>query len=144
MEVTFTVPGEPFGKQRPRFTIRNNKTYTRTPTETSSYESAVKWFYLQQTGYMFPDDVPIRVKIYAYFSIPKSDSKKKKQLKLQGKIFPIKKPDWDNIGKIICDSLNGIAYKDDSHIVEAEVHKRFSNNPRVEVVIDVVLEEKGE
>ena len=29
-------------------------------------------------------------------------------------ISPTKKPDWDNIGKIVSDALNKFAYKDDS------------------------------
>lgn len=47
----------------------------------------------------------------------------------------MKKPDFDNIGKIVCDSLNNIAYHDDAQIVDAQVRKFFSDDPRVVVTI---------
>ena len=57
---------------------------------------------------------------------------------LEHKIRPTKKPDWDNIGKIICDSLNKVAYRDDSVVVDAQVRKFYSENPRVDVSIRVI------
>ena len=47
----------------------------------------------------------------------------------------MKKADWDNIGKIVCDSLNGIAYHDDVQIVDAQVRKFYGETPRVVVTI---------
>ena len=54
---------------------------------------------------------------------------------LCGNIRPTKKPDCDNISKVICDALNGIAFHDDSMIVELAVEKFYSENPCVDVVI---------
>ena len=59
----------------------------------------------------------------------------RRTMMLEHKIRPTKKPDWDNIGKIVCDSLNNIAYHDDNQVVDAQVRKFFSENPRVEVTI---------
>lgn len=84
---------------------------------------------------MPPTDNEIEVNIMAYFGIPKSTSKKKTALMLNGFINPTKKPDADNIAKIILDSLNGIAFHDDSQIVRLVVEKRYSNNPRVELTL---------
>ncbi|HHD2713896.1 RusA family crossover junction endodeoxyribonuclease [Clostridium perfringens] len=71
--------------------------------------------------------------IVAYYKIPKSYSKKRVQAIRDGLEKPIKKPDADNIAKIILDSLNGIAYKDDSQIIELSVIKRYTEeNERVE------------
>jgi len=50
-----------------------------------------------------------------------------------GAIRPTNKPDLDNIAKIILDSLNGIAYKDDSQVVSLTVIKHYSDNPCVVV-----------
>ena len=50
-------------------------------------------------------------------------------------IRPTRKPDFDNIGKVICDALNGIAYRDDAQIVDALVRKFYSDTPRVIVEI---------
>ena len=42
----------------------------------------------------------------------------------------------DNIGKLINDSLNGLAYTDDRQIVEEKIEKFYSDRPRVEVQIE--------
>ncbi len=75
------------------------------------------------------------VRIIAYYEIPKSTSKKKRREMLEHRIRPTKKPDWDNIGKIVCDSLNLVAYHDDSAVVDAQVRKFYSETPRVDVMI---------
>ena len=54
---------------------------------------------------------------------------------LDHQIRPGKKPDWDNIGKVVTDSLNQIAYRDDAQVVDAQVRKFFSEQPRIEVTI---------
>lgn len=101
-----------------------------------SYENAIKWFYIQETkGFRFPDDAMLDVCVFAYYGIPKSDSKKTKELKLSGEIRPTKRPDWDNVGKCVCDSLNKIAYHDDSNVVDGRVRKFYSDKPRLEVII---------
>jgi Holliday junction resolvase RusA-like endonuclease len=44
--------------------------------------------------------------------------------------------DWDNLAKLTCDALNGIAWEDDSQIVVARVVLGVDpENPRVEVEI---------
>lgn len=135
-QIKFTVPGQPFGKQRPRVVNRGSFSKAYTPKETVQYENLVRLCYRQVAkGYMFPNDAMLDVRIIAYYSIPKSVSKKKRQEMLDRKIRPIKKPDFDNIGKIVCDSLNLIAYHDDSAVVDAQVRKFYSEEPRVEIII---------
>lgn len=77
----------------------------------------------------------IQVTITAYHPIPKRSSKALRELMISGANRPAKKPDWDNIGKAVCDALNGVAYKDDAQIVQAKVEKYYSDTPRVEVEI---------
>lgn len=57
---------------------------------------------------------------------------------LSGDIRPTKKPDMDNVIKIIADSLNKIAYRDDTQIVDCQVRKFYSEKPRVEVMIQTI------
>jgi Holliday junction resolvase RusA-like endonuclease len=122
------------GKQRPR----HGKGFTYTPKETVNYETLVKQLYVQQCCSKMLDG-QLEVKVKAYFSIPKSASKKAFANMQEGKERPAKKPDWDNIGKIITDALNKLAYNDDSQIVTAMVEKWYSTNPRVEVEISEVV-----
>ena len=124
----FTIEGEPQGKARPRVTRGGKHTYT--PKKTKDYQGLVQM--LAPKEYL---EGPLKMEIIAYFKIPKSKSKKIKALMESGDIRPTKKPDYDNIGKIIADSLNGISYKDDSQIVRGTVEKWYSYEPRVEVFI---------
>lgn len=132
--ISFTIPGEPSGKGRPRFTARGPHVRAVTPQKTLNYEALVKMAYEEQCGgEMFDKGEPLCMWITAYQSIPRSESKKRQGKMMSGAIRPTKKPDWDNIGKIVCDALNKIAFYDDAQIVDARVVKRYATKPRVEV-----------
>lgn len=136
MKVKFTVLGPPVGKGRPRF--RNAGDFVRpyTPKGTVSYENLVKLEYRRQCNdFRFDEKTPVDMRIIAYYAIPKSASKKKKTLMLERKIRPIKKPDSSNVVKSIEDALNGIAYHDDAQIVDSQIRRFYSENPRVVVTI---------
>ena len=137
--IIFTVPGEPQGKGRPRFARAGSYVRTYTPDKTASYENLVKLEYERQCdGFRFDDKDQLAIFILAYYSVPESSLKKKKELMWANKIRPTKKPDADNILKIIADSLNGIAYKDDAQIVHATVDKYFDKTAHVEIWIEKI------
>lgn len=138
MRAKFCIHGDPQGKGRPRFSTVCGHVHTRTPDETVLYENLVKTEYRQQVGVKFPDDAMLDVRIFAYYPIPKSVSKRKRQAMLDRKIRPTKKPDWDNVGKVICDSLNGIAYRDDAQVVDSMVRKFYGETPKVVVTIEEI------
>jgi Holliday junction resolvase RusA-like endonuclease len=129
------IDGKPMGKQRPRFNSKIGHTYT--PDKTVNYENWVKLCYQQQckgeklTG-------KIAASIMAYYPIPKNTSKIKKNYMLLGIERPTKKPDVDNIAKIILDSLNDLAYGDDKQVVSCCISKWYSENPRVTVELEEV------
>lgn len=130
-ERKFKIPGKVQAKQRPR--LSKGRIYT--PQPTVNYEGYVKWCYsdyANQYG-LKPIQSAIRAEIEVFISIPKSDSKNKKELKLSGKIRPTLKPDNDNIAKSVLDALNGLAYVDDKQIVELEVDKYYGEEPCVYV-----------
>lgn len=132
----FTVYGEPQGKARARTVRSGGKVHSFTPQKTADYEELVRraWLASGETGYF--NKTPIAVKILAYFQIPKSVSKKKREEMLDDFVRPTKKPDADNIAKIICDGLNGIAYGNDAQVVDLEVTKYWTDgDARVEVTI---------
>lgn len=134
--IHFVVPGKPFGKQRPRVACRGKFSKAYTPKETIAYENLVKLFYAQESkGEMFPEDAELEIIILAYYEIPKSASKVKREGMLSGKIRPTKRPDIDNVAKAIYDSLNKVAYHDDAAIVDSRISKFYSDSPRVEVII---------
>lgn len=140
--IQFTVYGEPQGKGRPRFVARHNPATQKsfgqahTPEKTIVYENLIRTEYsLQTKNFRYPDDAMLDMRIMAYYGVPKSVSKKKKALMLEGKIRPTKKPDMDNVMKVVADSLNQVAYKDDTQIVDAQCRKFYSVKPRIEVII---------
>lgn len=136
MKVDFVIQGKVQAKQRPRFNRYSGKTYT--PNETIAYENWVKTCYLEKYKDKELMEKPLRVTIKAYFEIPKSTSKKRKQQMIDNEILPMVKPDTDNIAKGVLDSLNGIAYKDDKQVVELIVNKFYSNTPYVSVMIEEI------
>jgi len=136
MKIKFVVLGEPKGKGRPRFAKCGDYTKAYTPTATASYENLVKLEYQRQCGdKRFEKHEMLDLRIFAYYTIPKSTSNKKKQQMTEGVLRPTKRPDMDNIVKIIADSLNNIAYHDDAQIVDTMVRKFYSDIPRVEITI---------
>lgn len=131
-DVVFSVPGEPVGKGRPRFVRQTGRTYT--PEKTANYENLVKLAYgAAAGGWTYPDSAELAIRIEVYFEIPKSKSKRAQHDMELGIIRATKKPDADNILKIIADALNHIAYRDDAQIVYAEVSKKYARTPRTDV-----------
>ena len=85
-------------------------------------------------------DKPVCARITAYFPIPQSASKKKQAAMESYSIMPTKKPDTDNIAKIVLDALNGLAFYDDAQVVDLTVMKLYSRTPRVTVHIGEITE----
>lgn len=130
------IPGVPVGKGRPKFSTFNGHAVAYTPQKTVNYETLVKLAFQQSGETAFDKETQLRAEINAYFPIPKSTSKKKREQMERGLILPTKKPDTDNIAKAILDALNGIAYYDDAQICELHVYKFYSSNPRAEVFLN--------
>lgn len=134
--IKFTVSGKPQGKARPRFRRCGNFVSTYNPKSTSDYEKLVKLSVLEQCKEELDKEYQGIVKVFikAYFKPNKSISRKQYNY-LIGTEY-LKKPDSDNIAKIICDSLNGLAYKDDSQVAYLEIEKYYAEEERVEVIIE--------
>lgn len=82
---------------------------------------------------------PLDVRIKAYVSIPVSKSKKWRERALAGSVFPVKKPDGDNVIKGLLDALNLIVWVDDCQAVDITFTKRYSENPRIEIFISEIV-----
>lgn len=139
---TFTIPGEPGAKGRPRLSVDRYRGYPKihTPDKTINYENLVILEYdkVYHEAELYAPKVMLELSIDAYYTIPESISKKKKEAMAAGLIRPTKKPDIDNVLKIIADALNKVAYHDDSQIVSVCVNKYYSEKPRVEVALSKI------
>ncbi len=118
------IPGVIRAKQRPRLNSKTKSVFT--PAVTVNYENHIKSVFDKK----YPDHicidawVPLELFMIANFIPPKSTSKKKRALMMDGFIKPTKKPDADNIIKNI-DALNKIAFYDDSQIVDVRLVKKY-------------------
>lgn len=133
MRITILLPGQPQGKGRPRFrqiTTKAGASFVSayTPTNTRSYESLLRDAAQQAMGDKPLCDGPLKVKVAAFFSVPQSWSRKKREQALRGILRPTGRPDWDNLVKML-DALNGIVWRDDSQIVQGFVSKSYADKP---------------
>ena len=139
MIIKFTIPGEPVSKGRPRFT---RKGFAYTDKRTAKFENLVRLAYSETFPDRIPSEAPVALSVDAYFSIPKSWSKKKREDAANHILLKTSRPDLDNIVKSVSDGLNGVAWRDDAQICMLNSWKGFSENPRTEVVIN--FEEESE
>lgn len=141
MEISFTVPGEVQAQGRPRaYVMKNGRIGVYDPEKSRHYKAYFRWC-ASQVAPTAPLEGPCEVEVTAYLSIPKTMPKYKRKLIAEGKLFPTKKPDVDNLIKSCFDSLNKLIWKDDSQVYKLTVTKLYDENPRVEVKVKEVQTE---
>ena len=127
--VSFHVPGKPQGKARAK-TVRHadsGSSISYTPDHTVLYENFIKDQFLNYSkGFYMEREKPVEIRIIARFLPPKSASRKRRLDMLEGREFPLKKPDADNIIKVVLDALNGVAYHDDVQVMYVTAKKVYS------------------
>ena len=141
-EIYFIVDGKVQPKQRPKV-FRNKysgKSHGVTPEKTREYEERVRGAYIdaciESEGKEFEFEGAIEMTVNIYVEIPQSVAKKYREPMLLGLVRPISKTgDVDNLFKAISDSLNGVAYHDDSQIVTAKIRKFYGKEARAEITI---------
>lgn len=131
MNIIFEVLGKPQGKARVKVTQRNGFALAYTPDKTTNYENLIKLCYMSKRNQTELTHEPISMTIRADYEIPKSFSKKKQIEALNGILRPTTKPDLDNIAKVVCDALNKVAYHDDNQVIELNVTKFYSKQPKL-------------
>ena len=113
MAINITIPGRPVPKARPRLGMRGKTAYIYTPARTKEYEEFIGW--TAKAAGCKPLEGPVEVELWCY---------------TKGRA------DVDNLSKSILDGLNGIAFEDDSQVVDLHVHKRkVKADERVEIEI---------
>ena len=113
--ITFFVEGRPEGKDRPRF--GHGRVFTT--KKTSSYEALIRLRAIE-AGARLDTTSWVGVWIQAFHPRPKRLPKDRDWAKC--------KPDLDNIVKVILDSLNGVAYSDDSQVVDISAFKMYTDS----------------
>lgn len=124
--IELRVDGPPRGKGRPRFDPRSRRAYTDNATQRAEGSVQIAWI---MAGRPRMEDGPIALLVEVVMRRPESHWKRNGTLSAAGErsTWPTKKPDWDNVAKLVADALNGAAYRDDSQIVTAHTIKRWAN-----------------
>ena len=136
--IIFSIPGEPVAKARARATMIAGKARMYTPGKTASYEWKAAYLAKQAMGLLEPVTGPVALTIHAVFAHPAGWSKKRTAANLAKPEPVVKKPDWDNVGKIVSDALNGVCWKDDSQVARATVTKVYGEVPGVLVTVEAL------
>lgn len=113
---------EPTPKGRPRL----GRYGTYTPAKTKAAEEAIQWAWHGK-----PMEGPLKVSLRFYFKRPK---------KCLASFKPTR-PDIDNLVKLVCDALNGLAWKDDGQIVILEAYKFYCNRLAPDPCIQLEISE---
>lgn len=117
----FNIPGQIGGKGRHRSTIRAGKISNYTPAKTRSDEAIVRHYAAQAMRNFRLLEGALRIEIAVRRRHPQSWSKKRKA----ATSWITGKPDWDNLGKMVCDAMNGIVYGDDAQIADGRLSKKY-------------------
>jgi Holliday junction resolvase RusA-like endonuclease len=75
-----------------------------------------------------PDDTPISALVACYLRRPPTHYKRNGELSATGQragSYPRKKPDVDNVAKLVLDALEGYAYASDASIVILHIVKEW-------------------
>lgn len=76
---------------------------------------------------------PVAMRVTFYLPRPKSAPRKV--------LYPATKPDLDKLVRSVGDALKGLAYEEDSRIVDIDARKRFAieSAPRAEIEVEAIV-----
>lgn len=136
-KVAFTFPGEPKGKGRPRAIAligADGEPYVRliTPQDTRDAEAALRAAFIKAHPNHKKFTGPVLLRFTAVFETPKSFNRALREAAARGALYAIKKPDKDNIEKLIVDALNKIAFVDDQQVMGGGI-KRYGSPARLDI-----------
>lgn len=132
--VSFTIPGQPQGKGRPRVGSVAGHASMFTPAKTVAYEGLIAHAAQQARRGRPMLDGPLVVNLVLRCQVPASWSQKKQRQALTGEIRPTTKPDVDNVLKAVLDGCNGVLWRDDVLVVTVSVTKLYAAVPAVDVM----------
>lgn len=116
---------EPYPQGRHR-TTRKGRTYPHPRSEKEKkLVRSLATAELHRLGLSKPvyPEGPLQIEILCWFSLPKYRHRVRAPLRAQ---WHTSKKDWDNLGKLYSDALNGILWTDDAQIAMASVVKVVS------------------
>ena len=117
--VTFTIPGQPLPKQRPRRS-RNGTWYSPSRNDERRIGEHVKWQMHEKHVERLSGPVALMLRFYR---------------------LDKRRVDADNLAKAVLDGLNGILYTDDDQVTSLTIEKHVNQRrPRTEIEVEAQVE----
>jgi Holliday junction resolvase RusA-like endonuclease len=129
------LDGKPRGKARAQIVSHGGKTWGYTPAPTRAYEKELRAVAKDAMGHIGLFGGPVELLITATFPVPKSWPIKKRNNALTGYLYPVTKPDFDNIEKMVADAIKGVVWRDDSQVVASRFRKVYGQTPTLQVIV---------
>ena len=115
-KVKFTIPGEPVAQGRPRFSTHGGFARAYDPKKSRDGKSVVRLCArdaVEESKLIEPLSGPLVMKVQFGIPLPKSAYRKRTPV---ARSWRTKKPDLDNLLKLVKDACSGIIYLDDNQI----------------------------
>lgn len=133
----FNKDGVPRAKGRARAVPGqhpNGELFVRliTPSDTREAEAAIRAAFRRAHPNHTPWTGPVLLRFTAVFETPRSFNRALKEAAKRGTLMATRKPDKDNIEKLIVDALNGVAFVDDQQVMGGGM-KRYGSPARLEI-----------
>lgn len=113
------------------------KKQTYTPDKIKEYEKLVRERFLEETqNSRFAEDALLEIYITVLAKMPKGATPEEQARMFNGRANNAKTPDLNKITKIVCEALEGVAYKDTVQITKVSAIKAWSVYPSVWVTIE--------
>ena len=141
-----TIYGDPRPQGRPRTRIIQAKNKDKAfatiyddPKSKKAKENIKKLAWLQAPKPIL--DCPLRVDLMFYMPRPLAHygtGRNSDKLKESSPTLHTKRPDIDNLRKLVMDALTGVFWRDDSLVCKGTTEKIYSDKPRTEIYINKI------
>lgn len=141
--LAFSIPGTPRGKARPRARGRvvwqGGQPRAVVNVHSDPRMEQLEAEILRLFRFRYPRHQPwtgaVLIRFTAVFETPEGWNRALKAAALAGELYSTRKPDKDNIEKLIVDALNGWAWVDDAQVMGGGI-KRYGSPARVDVILE--------
>jgi Holliday junction resolvase RusA-like endonuclease len=122
-QLEFVIPGEPISQGRPRFSTHGGFARAYDPKKSRDGKAMVKLCArdaVSNAEWEEPLSGPIEMMIQFGIALPKSQYRKRTPVPRQ---WRTKKPDLDNLMKLVKDACSGVVFLDDNQVVRVVAEK---------------------
>ena len=127
--IRIIISEEPVAQARARVAFCNGKVHSYTPEKSLNAQNAIRVRLMRYQDRMFPKGVA--VKLTVCFHRTKSKWMPKYET------LPYRKPDLDNMCKLVQDAMVGYLIEDDSQITQLSARKRWTDRETGYITIKV-------